>query len=663
MRAVCAPADRRCEFLRIVLRSTLDLALTPVPAVIMSIAEVERTIESSRAAGTRLGHAAGDAESTAWSTFVAARSMEEYFASWLAILCAQIEQVLGALLLTRSDAENTYVPGAIWPDVTRDMAYLAPTAQRALTERHGVVETTPEEGARGRGARVAYPVEVAGNLHGAIVLDLAPRPERELQHALRLIHWGSAWLIDLFRQREFEERQSAIDRLAIATELVATAVQEKRFKAAALAVANDVARRLGCERVSIGFDRGGECRVVAISHTAMFDAKSVLARRIADAMDETLDLGTVFVHPAPGDDALTGASHAALAREAGDAAIISTPLAAHGQDWGVLLLERSTGAAFDPGEQELVRTLGLLLGPVLDLKRDNERSIVRRAWDGSVDVTRALFGPQHPGWKLIGTLILILVVFLSVADGEHRVAAKTVVEGEVQRAAVAPFEGYIAESPVRAGDVVKAGDLLARLEDKDLQLERTRWAAEREQHLRKYRQALAIRDRPSMNILGAQVNQAEAQLQLIDEKLARARIIAPFDGVVVSGDLSQLLGTPVEQGKVLFEIAPLDAYRVILKVDERDMAYLAVEQKGELALSGIPGARLPFSVARITPVSTAEEGRNYFRVEARMEAATERLRPGMEGVGKISIGERRLIWIWTHTFIDWLRLAFWTWMP
>ncbi|RPI43732.1 MAG: HlyD family secretion protein, partial [Betaproteobacteria bacterium] len=162
---------------------------------------------------------------------------------------------------------------------------------------------------------------------------------------------------------------------------------------------------------------------------------------------------------------------------------------------------------------------------------------------------------------------------------------------------------------------------------------------------------------------GAQINQAEAQLQLIDEKLLRARITAPFDGVVVSGDLSQLLGTPVEQGKVLFEIAPLDAYRIILKVDERDVAHLVVGQKGELALSGIPGARLPFSVARITPVSTAEEGRNYFRVEANMEAAAERLRPGMEGVGKVSIGERRLMWIWTHKLIDWLRLSFWTWMP
>ena len=62
-----------------------------------------------------------------------------------------------------------------------------------------------------------------------------------------------------------------------------------------------------------------------------------------------------------------------------------------------------------------------------------------------------------------------------------------------------------------------------------------------------------------MGVFAAQINQAEAQLALAEEKLARATLVAPFDGIVVSGDLSQQLGTPVEQGKLLFEIAPLEA--------------------------------------------------------------------------------------------------------
>ena len=35
----------------------------------------------------------------------------------------------------------------------------------------------------------------------------------------------------------------------------------------------------------------------------------------------------------------------------------------------------------------------------------------------------------------------------------------------------------------------------------------------------------------------------------------------------------------------------------------------------------------------------------------------------MEGLGKVAIGERKLIWIWGHTLFDWLRLSIWKWLP
>jgi len=107
----------------------------------------------------------------------------------------------------------------------------------------------------------------------------------------------------------------------------------------------------------------------------------------------------------------------------------------------------------------------------------------------------------------------------------------------------------------------------------------------------------------------------------------------------------------------------LDAYRVILQVEERDIAPVQLGQHGELTLSGIPNEHMDFTVEQITPVSTPQEGRNYFRVEARLQSPTDRVRPGMEGVGKVVVGERKLIWIWTHTLVDWLRLSAWKWLP
>ena len=604
------------------------------------------------------------AEATAWARFSSARDAAEFCASWLAILCAQVGRVNGALLLLGPERDGAFRAAASWPDATRNMQYLAPAAEKALNERRGVL--MPRDAAaplaREPGALVGYPIEVSGTLRGAVALDLSGG-EHALQQALRLVYWASAWLVDQFRQQDLKERDTRLARLALATDLVASALQERRLAPSALAVANELAARLKCDRVSLGFEESGSVEVQAISHTASFDRKTNLVRLIGEAMDEVLDLDASIAHPARDGDDLGAIAHGELAREFRDIAICSVPLAQDGHAGGVLTLERSSGEAFDAEAIELCKTVGMLLGPILALKRENERGEWQRLREALAAGARALFGPRHPGVKLLALVAGAVVLFCSLAAGEYRVSAKTVIEGEVQRAAVAPFDGYVAQSLVRAGDTVKKGQVLARLEERELKLEQTRLASEREQLMRRHRQAFAALDRASMAVIAAQINQAEAQLSLVEDKLARATLAAPFDGIVVSGDLSQLLGSPVEQGKVLFQIAPLDAYRVILEVDERDIAHVRIGQQGELALSGMPARPMHFALKQITPVSTAQEGRNYFRVEAQLDNASVHLRPGMEGVGKISAGERKLIWIWTHPLVDWLRMWAWKWLP
>jgi len=470
-------------------------------------------------------------------------------------------------------------------------------------------------------------------------------------------------LVDQFRKRALEERNSQLSRLALAMDIVATAMQQRYFAPSALAVANELAGRLACDRVSIGLEKSGSIEVRAISHTATFDPKMDLARLIGDAMDEMLDLDVALVYPPRDDIERAAIAHAELAREFRNVAVCSVPLLDNGHAVGVLTFERNSGEPFDAETVELCKTVGGLLGPILELKRHNERGLSQHALATLHSGVQTLFGPRHAGVKLIALVAAGIVLFFSVATGTYRVAAKTVIEGAVQRAAAAPFDGYILQSFVRAGDTVRAGQILCRLDDRDLKLEQTRLMSEREQLRRKYRQALAAQERSTMVVIAAQIDQVEAALALVTDKLARATLLAPFDGIVVSGDLQQLLGTPVELGKVLFQIAPLDAYRVILQVEERDIAQLKVGQQGELTLSGIPNHYMGFSVQQITPVTTAQEGRNYFRVEARLHSPSERVRPGMEGVGKVVAGERRLIWIWTHNLVNWLRLSTWKWLP
>jgi multidrug efflux pump subunit AcrA (membrane-fusion protein) len=164
-------------------------------------------------------------------------------------------------------------------------------------------------------------------------------------------------------------------------------------------------------------------------------------------------------------------------------------------------------------------------------------------------------------------------------------------------------------------------------------------------------------------ILRAKRAQTLTQLRLVEQQLERINLVAPFSGLVVKGDLSQAIGSPVERGEVLYEIAPTDGYRVVIKVDDRDIGLIKLRQQGRLKLSGIPDRTMTITIDRITPVATSEHGRNYFRVEAVMDGHSDLFRPGMQGVAKIEIGRKKLIWIWARPLIDWLRLFVWNRLP
>ena len=606
-------------------------------------------------------------QSQAWAALASARSRDAFCRAWLAVQCSLVPDVIAGLLLLREEGGASYVPAAVWPDARVDLSYLADTAQQALAERRGaVVGLAADERARVTPGSVylAYPIEVDAQVVGAVVLDVCARPEALLQAVLRQLFWGAGWLEALLRRSRARRDAEVLERAAVGLDLMHCVHEHEALDQAAMALVNELAGRAGADRVSLGIESRGRLRLRAISRTAWFDRKTQLVESIENAMEEAIDQDAALAYPPL--EALRGKVTVAqrdLAARAAVAAVLTVPLVSRGRPVGALTLERSQGPAFDVNAIELCRVLAELVAPVLEAKADAERWLRGRAVQALHKGWRAFADPRRPTLKLAALALVAALVFVGFVNGNFRVSAKTVVEGALQRAAAAPFQGYIAEAVVRAGDTVRAGQLLAALDDRDLRLERVRWLSEREQADRKYREALAKHDRSGARILAAQLGQAEAQLGLIEEKLARTRLLAPFDAVVVSGDLSQQLGAPVEQGKVLFELAPLDAYRVILQVDERDISYVQLGQSGELALAGITGSTLPFRVKAITSVSTPQEGRNFFRVEAQLAEAPAGVRPGMEGVGKIVVGERRLAWIWTRNFVNWVRISLWAWLP
>ncbi len=616
---------------------------------------------------TEMGTAASPTylDQAIWQRLQEAATPENFANCWLILQCTQIAGALRGVVVLGSPDSGIYTPAAFWPEGTGGTLGLTTAAELALQERRGVLRTPPVENVPGKAStshlcQIAYPFLIDGQLQGVVAVEMTLRSELGLRAALRQLQWGAAWLEIRLRQQEKRQLSPQNQRQATILKWLATCVESERFQDAATALATDIATTLDCERVSIGFLEGRYIKVRALSHSAHFQQESKLIDCIGSAMDESMEQRSTLVFPAQeGDIAHFIRSQAELSKNFGDSAVLTVPISRGERVIGGLTLERPADRPFDVDVIELCEAVACMAGPILDDKLKEDEWLAAKAWRSAKRHVIDLVGAGHAGLKLSVGLALALVLFFAFATGDYRVTADTKIEGEVQRVVAAPLDGYVMEAPLRAGDVVRRGDLMAQMDDRDLQLERMKWSSQREQYLRQYREALSKAERAEVSVLTAQVGQAEAELALVDEQLARSRVTAPFDGVVVSGDLSQSLGAPVARGDVLFEVAPLDAYRVILEADEADMKELRAGQRGKLVLAGAASAVLPFSIMKITPVSESKEGRNYFRVEAKLDQTPAFLRPGMKGVGKIEIGDRKLLWIWSHKLINWLRLWFW----
>jgi multidrug resistance efflux pump len=433
---------------------------------------------------------------------------------------------------------------------------------------------------------------------------------------------------------------------------VAAALARAGLPEAAAAFGSELCELLGCARVSVGLLDRDTLSLAGSSHPAELQPGQPGTGALLDAMQEALDQQQTVAWPA-------GTEHITLAHRqlAATGAACSIPLVDGTRLLGAMTLER-TAPAFTAAELGALADLSRLAGPVFELKQQLAMPWHRRARQA---VRERLAKPSRRRMAISGGIVLLALAL--AVPLPWRVSAPARLEGSVQRAVVAATDGFLQQANVRPGDRVQAGQVLAQLASQDLELERRRRESELRQHENAYRAAQSHADRAQMVSFQAKAAEAQALLSLVETQLQRARIEAPFDGIVIKGDLSQNLGAPVQRGEVLMVLAPNDSFRLILEVDEADVGAIRAGQRGELALAAQPDRTLAFVTRRIVPVAATAEGRNFFEVEAALQDALPQLRPGLSGVAKVDAGWRPLGWLLAHRGIDWLRLAWWKVTP
>jgi len=590
-----------------------------------------------------------------WSTLVPESPQADFAAAWLHLQAGQMVRVRQAVLVLGDPDVGPFEPAAWLHDA--DDPSVTPLLQDVVDQV--LQSASPAVITRQPLLAVAYPVMTGGSLFGVAAFALAGQgPEVALQQ----LRWGLGVLESWLLQQHDAVHRDTAERLMQVVNGVAKALQRGRYHDVALTLMTDLAVRLDCDRVSFGFRRSGRTRMQAMSHSTRLAHSMNLMRSVAEAMDEAIDQHSTLHYPADSQRPVQLHAHRQLARDFGNGHIVTVPWHPDDHAHGAMTFERPDDKPFSQADIELCQSLALLAGRILYQRHQQERPLWRRWRDGLYREAGRLFGTRHIGRKLLALLLVAVVAFATFAHGTFRVHAPVVVQGVVQRSLTAPFDGFLITAHHRAGDVVEEGVALATLDTRDFELEALRVNNLLMQYQKQADEASAREDRAAAAIAIAQVQQARAQADYYSTQLARAVIRAPFDGILVSGDLSQQLGEAVKRGQELFKISPMDDYQLWLGVDNRDVSLISEGQRGEVVLAARPDRPLPFTVTRVVPLAQVEDGKSVFRVEASVdEDPSLRLRPGMEGIGKVDIDERRLIGIWTRGFMDWLRLQWWRW--
>ncbi len=208
-------------------------------------------------------------------------------------------------------------------------------------------------------------------------------------------------------------------------------------------------------------------------------------------------------------------------------------------------------------------------------------------------------------------------------------------------AVFAPAVTTVLTLPVADGSVVKAGDVVATLEDSALQatLAQAQAAATAARSARTQLNGTGTSDKAAAAKAAADaaVTATKRQLDLAQANLAKATVTAPADGTLVYAP-GIGVGAGVSPTTPLFQLVDPTALLFEAQVDEADIAGLQVGQKVSVALDAFPGAPFTGTVAQLRPTAvTTTTGGTAFPVSISLDAAGKRVMLGMSGHATISL--------------------------
>ena len=210
------------------------------------------------------------------------------------------------------------------------------------------------------------------------------------------------------------------------------------------------------------------------------------------------------------------------------------------------------------------------------------------------------------------------------------------IEALAEAEVIAKVAGEVRKINVEEGDIVKQGQVLAKLDGDRLRLELNQSEANLHKLQRDYERNVELKEKSLISSgefdkIKYDLEALQASFNLAKLELDYTQIRAPIDGVV--SERFVRLGNTLAVNEPVFRITSFDPLVAYLHVPEREYRHIAEGQPVAIDIDALQGLRVIASVTRVSPTVDPETG--TFKITIEISDDQRRIKPGM--FGRISI--------------------------
>ncbi len=526
------------------------------------------------------------------------------------------------------------------------------------------------------------PVRVGRETKSVVEIFQRPNPSVKTQRGyLRFLQQMCELAGDYLKNRQlqhFTDRQALWGVLEQFTRSVHGSLEPREV---AFTIANEGRRLIDCDRLTVALWRGRKCKIEAISGQDTFDTRSntvmlltKLATKVVVGGEAVWYSGDATNLPPQIEEAVQEYVDDSHSKQVGIIPLRRPQLVGTGDDekrddmpMGALIIEQIEDIRPRDGMMQRVEVVCEHSSVSLGNALEHHQMFLMPVWR-TIGKSRWLVAARQLPWTVTAAVaVVVLALVLTFVPYNFNISTNGQLLPVGRRDVFAPVDGTIERLLVRHGDKVQPKQVLAELQNTDLEVQLEDLLGQRasaQEQLQSFDRTLVEQGKhmkvDERNRIAGQRAETKQKLAALDQQIRvvtlqheKLKVLCPIAGEITTWNVEELLlRRPVRQGQVLLQVAETTGeWELELRMPEDRAGYLSEARrdmgkdlKVTYRLATDPGVDHEGRVTEVHEIADirGEEGNTVMVKVAINKADLDYLRPGADVMAKIYCGRRSI---------------------